>query len=206
MPIDEDVRELAKARKTASRREQVLESAQQRLADSQSQLAALQTRIELEKTDIIARTSASDAAKEELLNLECKASEGWYDADGDGNGDDCWHEQDHEQELVQGLSEEHRSHLLTSMDPAVQAVVAIICRKNPKFGATGVERTQPDKDSDICDMAVDPKEAEQLRISLNEAHDMQDQDEANNLRQKAQLAYPRHHPRTARVEPHATRA
>ena len=74
-PADPLAYEVAKARKTAARRTEVLESSQQRLVASEAWLVAALADVEKMKADVEARTAAAKVADEEPVALEAKIAD-----------------------------------------------------------------------------------------------------------------------------------
>ena len=68
-------------------------------------------------------------------------------------------------------------------------LLAICRRKLPNLVPAAAIQTQPDADDDICDMAVEDRDAEALMIRLVAANEEQDVDEKVRLRNLAMGTY-----------------
>ena len=180
-PPDPLFKAISKARAVASRRAHVLENAKARLQETRDLLASLQARVEAEEADLSARAAAAQNSETELASLEQQLA--------DRDGDEAMPT---ELAATHEPPDDRYTRLASSANPDVIWLIGM-ARRGERLPPTP---TQVDRNEDIVDMAVDDRDADELRKRLNEADELEG-DEKDNLRRLALDTFIRHYPTKA---------
>jgi hypothetical protein len=182
--------EVCKLRASVDRKAVVRDNALRRLNETKAEIENLTRRTVLEEKDYEARSKATVEAEQFLQDAERRLAER---DNRDGADETCgpqgaW--TDEQQEKVR--------HLMETANPDVQWLLALM---KPRFAAAS--QTQVDTDADQASMAVDQDQCLNL---LNEADQIDDEDDKRAQRKRVLERFVTHHPAqrqsSARVTPY----